>query len=124
MNLLAGWIGVLAGVISGSAIGLFFHDDRWLGGYDSFARRMLRLGHISFFGLGFVNIAFALTVDRIGLAPAFERVASVAFLIGAIAMPACCLLAAWRKPLRHLFPVPVLAVAVGVVSVLVGWGRL
>jgi len=38
-------------------------------------------------------------------------------------MPACCFLAAWRKPLRHLFPIPVLAVAVGVLSILIGGWR-
>lgn len=123
MNLLAGWIGLLVGVLSGSVIGLFFHDDHWLGGYASFSRRMLRLGHISFFGLGFVNMAFALTVEQIGLTAPYAEVASMAFVAGAIAMPVCCLLAAWRKPLRHLFPVPVLAVAVGIVSVLAGWPR-
>lgn len=121
MNLLAGWIGLLVGVLSGSVIGLFFHDDHWLGGYASFSRRMLRLGHISFFGLGFVNMAFALTVERIGLTAPYAEIASMAFVAGAIAMPVCCLLAAWRKPLRRLFPVPVLAVAVGILSVLAGW---
>jgi len=52
VNLTAGWLGILAGVVSGCAIGLFFHRADWLGGYASFRRRMTRLGHISFFGLG------------------------------------------------------------------------
>jgi len=46
MNILAGWLGVLGGVLSGAVIGLFFHRDDWAGGYGSFSRRMLRLGHI------------------------------------------------------------------------------
>ena len=27
-----GWIGMVAGIVSGAAIGLFFHQERWLGG--------------------------------------------------------------------------------------------
>ena len=40
---------MLAGVLSGMAMGLFFHQDGWLGGYGSFRRRLLRLGHIAFY---------------------------------------------------------------------------
>jgi hypothetical protein len=61
LNLLAGWIGVLGGVVSGAIIGLFFHREDWVGGYGSLPRRLLRLGHISFFGIGFLNFALALT---------------------------------------------------------------
>ena len=42
-------------------LGMFFHGENWLGGYASFKRRMYRLGHISFFGLGAVNMLFCLT---------------------------------------------------------------
>jgi hypothetical protein len=41
--------------------------------------------------------------------------------VGAIAMPTCCFLSAWRKPYRHLFPIPVAAVAVGILAILAGW---
>ena len=44
-----------------------------------------------------------------------------ALIIGAITMPCCCFLSAWKKPLRHLFPVPVLAILVGVTLLLAGW---
>lgn len=55
LNLQAGWIGFIGGAVTGSMLGLFFHGNDWLGGYASFRRRMFRLGHISFFGLGFIN---------------------------------------------------------------------
>lgn len=112
LNMLVGWAGILLGVCSGAAIGLFFHRDDWLGGYTSFRRRMIRLSHISFFGIGFVNILFALSVDALPIAPAAARVASIALMIGAIGMPANCLLTAWRGGFRHLFAIPVAAVAV------------
>ena len=58
INLLSAWIGVLAGFVSGALIGLKFHREDWLGGYTSHRRRMLRLGHISFFGLAVINVMF------------------------------------------------------------------
>lgn len=48
LNLVGGWLGMLAGVLSGALVGLFFYRDDWMGGYDSWRRRLTRLGHISF----------------------------------------------------------------------------
>jgi hypothetical protein len=107
-NLWAGWIGILLGMSSGVALGLFFHDERWLGGYASWPRRMLRLGHISFFGIAFLNLSFAATLyltQRDGA----HATASVLLIASAVLMPAACALAAWHKPLRHLFPIPALS---------------
>lgn len=120
-NLLAGWIGMLGGVLSGMTMGLFFHQDGWLGGYGSFRRRLLRLGHIAFFGLGFLNLLFAFSVALVPIAATLTRVASTSLILSAITMPLCCFLTAWRAPFRHLFPVPVVSVLVGVVSLLLGW---
>ncbi|HXR49058.1 MAG TPA: hypothetical protein VN784_16610, partial [Candidatus Limnocylindrales bacterium] len=57
-NLFLAWLWILLGFVTGMALGLFFHHENWLGGYGSFKRRMYRLGHISFFGLGAVNLLF------------------------------------------------------------------
>ena len=119
-NLIGGWIGMLAGVVSGALIGLFFYRDDWMGGYDSWRRRLTRLGHISFFGLGILNLLFAATVAQLHLQAGYLRTASIALLVGAVTMPVCCFLSAWRKPLRHLFPVPVLAVGLGIAAILIG----
>src|SRR5688500_9360107 len=62
-----GWFWILVGFISGMVMGLRFAHEDWLGGYQSHARRMLRLGHISFVGLGVLNILFAHTLERIQL---------------------------------------------------------
>jgi len=120
-NLLAGWIGMLGGVVSGALIGLFFHKEQWMGGYGSFRRRLVRLGHISFFGLGFLNLLFGLSLKAVPLPLPHAQIASLGLILGAIAMPACCFLAAWRAPLRHLFPIPVICVLVGLVATLWGW---
>lgn len=121
LNILVGWVAMLSGALSGAVLGLFFDRDGWAGGYGSFRRRMLRLGHISFFGIGFLNLLFGLTLMAVSLPTTHSRIASAGFLVAVIAMPACCFLTAWKKPLRHLFPIPVLAVLAGIIPVLLGW---
>ncbi|MBI5750734.1 MAG: hypothetical protein HZA59_01130 [Hydrogenophilales bacterium] len=121
MNLFAGWIGVLGGVLSGAIIGLFFHRDDWAGGYGSFARRMLRLGHISFFGIAFLNFALGFTLTVVSLPSVFVQVASLAMVVGAVTMPLFCFLTAWRKAFRHLFFIPVASVLVSALGVVFGW---
>ena len=121
LNLIGGWLGMLAGVVSGAIIGLFFHREDWMGGYQSYRRRLMRLGHIAFFGLGFLNLFFATTSRELFLSGSYLALASWTLILGAITMPMCCFLSAWRKPLRHLFPVPVLSLITGIVSILLGW---
>ncbi len=121
LMLLAGWLGMMGGALSGAILGLFFWKEEWMGGYGSWRRRLSRLGHISFFGLGFVNFLFAVTHHVLHLTAPWAQLGAGAFLTGAISMPLCCFLAAWKQPLRHLFPLPVAGVVVGVVAVLMGW---
>lgn len=113
INLYAAWIGFLLGCVAGAVTGLFFHDKDWLDGYDSWPRRLIRLGHISFFGIGLLNLAFALTARAVGLDSGLA-VPSALFLIGAATMPLVCYLSAWRVIFRHLFFVPALSVTSGV----------
>ena len=123
VNMTAGWFAMLGGALSGGTLGLFFHNENWMGGYYSFRRRLVRLGHIAFFVLGFLNILFALSANRLSALAAAEgalETASVCFVIGAVTMPLCCFLAAWRPGMKFLFPVPVMSVISGVVVVLIG----
>lgn len=115
---------MLAGILSGALIGLFFHRDDWMGGYASHRRRLTRLGHISFFGIGFLNLSFAATVGQLHLVGPCLAVASWALLICAVTMPLCCFLSAWRNSLRHFFPVPVLAATTGLLAILLGGWHL
>lgn len=111
LNLFAGWCSFLGGALSGMIVGLRFHRPDWLGGYDSFPRRMVRLGHIAFFGLGLINILFALSVT------AESRLASGAsllLLVGAATMSLNCFLTAWRESFRRLFFIPAGATAGGI----------
>lgn len=110
-NAIAAWIAMLAGVVSGSACGLFFQHETWLGGYGSWPRRMMRLGHIAFFGIGFLNLAYAVSIHALGWKS--SAYASSALVAANFLMPAACYLAAWRKPLCWLFAAPVACVLIG-----------
>jgi len=119
-NLLAGWIGMLLGILSGAILGLFFHRESFAGGYASWPRRMMRLGHISFFGIGLLNLLFALTAphlpiaaDAWGNSPGYVT-AGLSLVVALVAMPLCCFAAAAWKPIRWLFFIPVLLATVGV----------
>ena len=119
-NLLVAWVWLCLGFVSGLLLGLFFHRENWLGGYGSFRRRLYRLGHISFFGLGIVNLAFYLTAKETSLSLSTVSIAGWGFIIGAISMPLCCLLMAHFPRTRLLFSVPVLSLLLGGSLVMVG----
>ena len=106
LNYQAGLWLILSGFVSGAIVGLGFHREDYLGGYGSFRRRLVRLGHIAFVALGFLNLIFGLSpvaTGTVGWAPWTGR-----FLVaGSVAMPTICLLTAWKPAFRHLFFIPV-----------------
>lgn len=111
-----GWASILAGFVSGAAIGLFFHRTDFLGGYSSFPRRLVRLGHIALVALGFLNVLFAVSCPE----SALTNGASVLLMIGGAAMPLVCFLTAWKSFFRSLFFIPVLSLSAAVVLILSG----
>jgi len=111
-NLIMAWLWILLGFVSGMGLGMFFHGENWLGGYGSFKRRMYRLGHISFFGLGTVNLLFFLTVQILA-ASSILSVASSLFIVGAITMPICCVIMAHFPKAHLIFAIPVLTLIGG-----------
>src|SRR5688500_2149697 len=94
LNLAFAWVWILLGFVSGALMGLRFKDENWLGGYSSFRRRLYRLGHISFFGLGLINFLFYFTVNSVAPDVMVVKYAGAAFLVGGILMPVCCLIMA------------------------------
>ena len=118
LNILVAWIGIVAGVLAGVAQGMFFHRDDWLGGYGSWRRRLMRLGHVSFFGIAFLNLAFAWTSRQPAWAPR-SHLPAVALAAAQGLMPLVCYLAAWRPRMRRLFVLPVTCVLVGTGGLLV-----
>ena len=112
-NLFLAWLWILLGFVTGMVLGLFFHRENWLGGYGSFQRRMYRLAHISFFGLGAVNLLFWLTLQKIPAAEPAAEIASWAFRVGAVTMPVCCLVMAHFPKWHFIFAVPVVSLILG-----------
>ena len=119
LNILAAWLGIVAGVVAGVPQGLFFHRDDWLGGYCSWRRRLMRLGHVSFFGIAFLNLAFAWTVNQPHWLPRSPLPGATLAAAQGL-MPLVCYLAAWRPALRRLFFLPVACVVVGAGGLLAG----
>jgi hypothetical protein len=117
INYQVAWIAILIGLAVGTILGLFFHREDWQGGYTSWRRRMIRLGHVSFFGTGFLNLAFVFSVEHLRL-ETLPCVPSIAFVVGAVAMPTICFLSAWRDSFRHLFFIPVVSLLVATADLL------
>jgi hypothetical protein len=113
-NLQFGWSAILLGLLVGAGIGIFFHDENWLGGYASRRRRMLRLGHIALVGTGLLNVALALSAGYLEIREGLHF-PSILMIVGSATMPAVCFLSVWREPFRHLFFVPVLSLVGAVV---------
>ena len=119
LNWYAGWCLLLAAFTTGALVGLGFHRAEFLGGYGSFRRRLVRLGHIALAALGMLNLIYALSPW-----PSPSRwqaeAASACFLAGGVAMPLVCFLSAWKEPFRHLFFLPVVALVLAVALTLSG----
>jgi hypothetical protein len=101
--LFVGWSLIIAGFAGGALLGAGFHRDDFLGGYGSWRRRLLRLGHIACVALGMLNLLYAATVPRAPLAGA----GALLLAAGGVAMPLTCLLVAFVPRLRGLFAIPV-----------------
>jgi len=72
-----------------------------------------------FFGIAFLNLAFAWTVRQSGWRPPSEA-PGVALAAAELLMPLVCYLAAWRQPMRRLFFAPVACVLFAVVALVLG----
>jgi hypothetical protein len=119
LNWYVGWGMVLAAFLSGAAIGLFFHRDDFLGGYTSFRRRIVRLGHIALAALGMLNVLYGLSPWPAESRPEAGE-AGLCLIVGGLTMPLVCFLTGWKGIFRHLFLLPVTALVLGVILVLRG----
>lgn len=118
-NLWFAWLWMLLGFLSGMVMGMFFQREHWLGGYASFRRRLYRLGHVSFFGLGAVNLLFYFTAQSFTGNGEVLAIASLAMIAGGISMPLCCLIVAHFPKTKMLFAFPVVAlIAAGALTLL------
>lgn len=115
LNIAFAWLWIFFGFLSGALMGMRFHGENWMGGYASFPRRLYRLGHISFFGLGLINFLFAVTLRVFAIRSPIVDIAGIAFIAGGVLMPICCVLMAHFPKLRPaaLFAAPVSSLLLG-----------
>jgi len=118
-NWVFGWGMILCAFVTGAGLGMFFHREQFLGGYDSFRRRIVRLGHISLAAIGMLNVLYGLMPQTGGPMP-LHRMAAGGLILGGITMPTVCFLTGWKPGFRHLFFIPVACLVVGVGSILCG----
>jgi len=115
-----GWFWVLGGLAMGLYMGMKFQREDWLGGYNAFPRRMVRLAHVAMVALGMLNILYAQSAARQHLNPTLANIASIAFMAAALLMPTCCLWIAARRRHFEFFAAPIGCLATGLILTIGG----
>jgi hypothetical protein len=120
INRSIGWISLAVGAASGLTLGLWSFDGPlavpgWLGSYDDLGRRLARLGHIAFFGLGIINILVARELGRTRLSSRARSIASTSMNVGNVGLPLALFAASMFHPLKYVLPLPACAVFLALV---------
>ncbi len=116
-NRVIGWTSAAVGAITGLIMGLWSFDGPLgvpasLGEYEDTARRLARLGHIAFFGLGILNLLLARELPESSLGLREKKIASFAMNFGNIFLPLTLFAAAFYHPLKYTMPLPATSVLV------------
>ena len=124
-NRAVAWIGFCLGAASGMIMGLWAFDGPvppppGFVDYADTSRRLLRLGHIAFFGIGYLNLLLAWELPSLELGRAAKQVAARCMNFANIFLPLTLMAAAAYPPLKYLLPVPATS-AVAALS-LAAWG--
>jgi hypothetical protein len=112
-SLVVGWSLITVGFAGGALLGAGFHRDGFFGGYGSWPRRLLRLGHVACVALGMLNLLLVATL------PDAPPLARHALALGGVAMPLACFLVAFRPRWRGIFALPVALLLVAAIDALV-----
>jgi hypothetical protein len=115
-----GWLSMCLGIASGLIMGMWSFDGpfavpAWLGQYDDTSRRLARLGHIAFIGLGILNLLIAGELRRFLHSFRGRTVLSWAMNFGNIFLPLTLFASAAYRPCKFIMSVPALAVFVALV---------
>jgi hypothetical protein len=125
LNRVVAWICLALGAGTGLVMGLWSFDGpvrvpEWLGDYGETSRRLARLGHIAFFGIGMLNLFVVAELRRIHFNRLLRRIALMAINFGNIFLPLSLFLAAGFHPMKYLMSLP--ATLILVALVIVAWG--
>lgn len=127
-NSTVGWTCLAVGVGTGLVLGLWSFDGpvavpAWIGAYGDTSRRLVRLGHIAFIGLGILNILLGRELPRSALGAGGRRIASLAMNFGNIFLPLALFAAGAYRPLKLLMAPPALSVFLALVLAAYGARR-
>lgn len=114
------WWSLALGAATGLLLGLWSFDGpfptpAFLGAYDETARRLARLGHIAFFGLGFINLFLAAELPRLALTDRVRRLAARAMNFGNLGLPITLFAASAYAPLKYAMSIPATSVLLALV---------
>jgi hypothetical protein len=115
VNRRVGWISMALGAGTGLVMGLWSFNGpvptpEWLGEYHEVSRRLARLGHIAFFGLGILNILLSRELRDGFSGPRAASWASVTMNFGNIFLPLTLFGAAAFHPIKYFMAFPAFAV--------------
>jgi hypothetical protein len=124
-NRFVGWSSLAVGIAVGLVMGLWSFDGpvptpAWIGAYADTSRRLLRLGHIAFIGLGMLSILLAAELGRTSLGCRGRIAASRLMVAGNVFLPILLIGAAAWRPLKYLMGMPAMCVLGALV--LAAWG--
>ena len=127
VNRAVAWAGFLLGAASGLAMGVWAFGGpvappAGLADYAETSRRLLRLGHIAFFGIGYLNLLLAAELPRLPLGAAPRRAAAGAMNFANLVLPATLMGAAALPAVLYLLPVPALAATAALA--ITAWGAV
>ena len=116
-NIKFGWLWILFGIISGMILGLFAFNgpiqlSPALMDYSSLPRRFLRLAHISFFGLGFLNWIYGMSLNNLKLKA--DKLTSELLIFGSVTMALFLIISAFYEPFKYFLAIPALSLLIAV----------
>ncbi|MEK6968577.1 MAG: hypothetical protein AABX51_08180 [Nanoarchaeota archaeon] len=117
LNIKFGWLWIFFGIVSGMILGMFaFNGPLQLPpefmDYSSLPRRFLRLAHISFLGLGFLNWMYGISAKTLSLK--IDKNISYILIFGSITMPLILILSAFFEPIKYALIIPAGSIFLGV----------
>ncbi|MCB0421930.1 MAG: hypothetical protein KDD61_13110 [Bdellovibrionales bacterium] len=118
LNIRLGWIFMVAGILSGSLIGMWsfagpMKAPKTHTNYDDLPRRLVRLAHIAMFMLPLINVAYGMHIDLVPLADNLKYLGSLSMVICMFGVPSLLILASFYLPFKYLEAVPVSAGIIG-----------
>ena len=122
-NITFGWVWLLVGLICGAVIGMWSFNGPFpspLGDYTALPRRMVRLVHIAFVALSFLNILYGHEIDKVKLSGKFRKVGCQSLMFGSIFMPTLLIISAFFEPVKYLLAIPATLVILGISIMVIG----